>query len=196
MRSDALPLSDPYPVGTTIITWSASDSSGNTATCEQTVVVTATGPRVIKQSILDELNALLPSVTVKKDRDKLADGIKHLQNSLKPVYWVDDAHLVEPGAYKVFDEEKTTVTRLRELKTNNSGLSATQLQDWIDLLVLADRTLALIAIDDAIAANGNAAKIAKAQDELNKGYQDTVANQPEKAIDHYKNSWKNAVAAY
>jgi hypothetical protein len=44
-RSDGKPLTDPYPAGTTTITWKATDSSGNTATCTQTVTVTdATNP--------------------------------------------------------------------------------------------------------------------------------------------------------
>ena len=39
-RSDALDLTAPYPVGATVITWTASDQSGNTASCAQTVTVT------------------------------------------------------------------------------------------------------------------------------------------------------------
>ena len=38
-RSDGKALSDPYPVGTTTITWTATDSSGNTSTCTQQVTV-------------------------------------------------------------------------------------------------------------------------------------------------------------
>src|SRR5204863_1781549 len=40
-RSDGLPLTDPYPAGTTTITWTATNSSG-TATCQQTVTVSDT----------------------------------------------------------------------------------------------------------------------------------------------------------
>jgi hypothetical protein len=38
-RSDGQPLSAPYPVGTTTITWTASDGAGNTSTATQTVTV-------------------------------------------------------------------------------------------------------------------------------------------------------------
>ena len=34
------PVDDQYPVGTTIVTWTVTDIHGNTATCEQTVIVT------------------------------------------------------------------------------------------------------------------------------------------------------------
>ena len=40
VRSDALSLSDPYPIGTTTITWTATDQAGNTsASCEQQIIV-------------------------------------------------------------------------------------------------------------------------------------------------------------
>src|SRR5256886_2532237 len=38
-RSDTQALSDPYPTGTTTITWKATDTSGNFQTCTQTVTV-------------------------------------------------------------------------------------------------------------------------------------------------------------
>jgi uncharacterized repeat protein (TIGR01451 family) len=44
-RSDAQPLNAPYPVGTTTITWTATDAAGNSASCQQTVTVAdATAP--------------------------------------------------------------------------------------------------------------------------------------------------------
>ncbi|MDX6612477.1 MAG: hypothetical protein QOD75_1663, partial [Blastocatellia bacterium] len=46
-RSDGKPLSDPYPGGVTVITWTATDSSGNQSTCVQTVTVTDTQAPVI-----------------------------------------------------------------------------------------------------------------------------------------------------
>ncbi|HOP79450.1 MAG TPA: HYR domain-containing protein, partial [Armatimonadota bacterium] len=39
VRDDGKDLDDPYPVGTTKITWTATDKVGNTSTAEQTVVV-------------------------------------------------------------------------------------------------------------------------------------------------------------
>lgn len=38
-RSDDKPLSEPFPVGTTSIVWTATDSAGRTASCTQTVTV-------------------------------------------------------------------------------------------------------------------------------------------------------------
>jgi uncharacterized repeat protein (TIGR01451 family) len=41
-RSDGLALGAPYPVGTTTITWTARDASGNQASCTQTITVNDT----------------------------------------------------------------------------------------------------------------------------------------------------------
>ncbi len=40
-RTDERPVTDPYPIGTTTITWSATDEFGRQATCVQTIVVTS-----------------------------------------------------------------------------------------------------------------------------------------------------------
>jgi uncharacterized repeat protein (TIGR01451 family) len=40
VRSDGQPLTDPFPGGTTIITWTATDSLGRKVSCQQTVTVT------------------------------------------------------------------------------------------------------------------------------------------------------------
>ena len=40
-RSDARPVGDPYPIGVTTITWTATDQYGTSASCNQTVTVTS-----------------------------------------------------------------------------------------------------------------------------------------------------------
>ena len=42
VRSDAMPLSDPYPKGVTTITWTATDDAGNSVSCTQTITVNDT----------------------------------------------------------------------------------------------------------------------------------------------------------
>ncbi len=44
IRSDSQPLNAPYPLGTTTITWRATDAAGNQSTCQQTVMVTNPAP--------------------------------------------------------------------------------------------------------------------------------------------------------
>jgi len=52
-RSDAQPLNAPYPVGTTTITWTATDASGNKATCPQTITVKDVEAPVITASAVE-----------------------------------------------------------------------------------------------------------------------------------------------
>lgn len=47
VRSDSLPLSDPYPTGVTTITWTATDDCGNFSQCFQTVTVNAYNTMVV-----------------------------------------------------------------------------------------------------------------------------------------------------
>ncbi len=46
-RSDNKPITDPFPVGTVTITWTATDSSGNSSYCIQTVIVADNEPPAI-----------------------------------------------------------------------------------------------------------------------------------------------------
>jgi hypothetical protein len=41
LRSDSQPLASPFPLGTTTITWTATDAAGNSASATQTITVTA-----------------------------------------------------------------------------------------------------------------------------------------------------------
>ncbi|MEP6920701.1 MAG: HYR domain-containing protein [bacterium] len=50
-RSDGQPLNAPYPVGTTTITWKATDASNNMASCQQTIMVNDVEPPVITASV-------------------------------------------------------------------------------------------------------------------------------------------------
>jgi hypothetical protein len=51
VRSDGLALNAPYPVGTTTITWTATDASNNTDTCNQTITVNDIEPPVITAAV-------------------------------------------------------------------------------------------------------------------------------------------------
>lgn len=46
VRSDALDLGDPYPLGTTVIVWTAADIVGNTSSCQQNVLISDIEPPV------------------------------------------------------------------------------------------------------------------------------------------------------
>ncbi|REJ81428.1 MAG: HYR domain-containing protein, partial [Bacteroidetes bacterium] len=53
VRSDALALNANYPVGVTTITWTATDLSGNSSTCVQTIRVRDNQPPVVNNCIVE-----------------------------------------------------------------------------------------------------------------------------------------------
>jgi hypothetical protein len=69
VRGDGKPLTDPYPVGMTLITWTATNARGQTASCEQRVTVRdAEAPQItglaVDKSHLWPANRKLVLVTV------------------------------------------------------------------------------------------------------------------------------------
>ena len=66
----------------------------------------------------------------------------------------------------------------------------------ISSLLGADQLLAQTAINDAIAAHGNAAKIAEAQTEMVNAATSIASHDYSGAIDHYKTAWQKAEDAF
>lgn len=182
------------PIGTTNVIVTATDAAGNKATCA--FPVTVLGPRGIKQNVLTEMTAQRAIVTDKQDGEKLDHAIKNLTESLDPSLWIDQSHLDPKRGEKVFQEEKDAVNNLRVLFENKkSTFPKAVLQGWINRIVNADRILAVVAINNAIAAQGDPKKIAEASDELARGDRDAAAAKFESAIEHYRNAWKHAQEA-
>ncbi len=157
----------------------------------------ADGPRGCKQAVLADLTALRASISNRKDKATLADAIDHLTKSVSSDRWIDASH-PKSGAKGegVFNEEKPVVMDLRDLRmSNGSGIAPTLMQAYIDRLLAADRVIATIAISDAVARHGNAGKISMANTDLGKGDVEAGKDHPDKAIDQYKNAWKDAGAA-
>ncbi|MCJ7457028.1 right-handed parallel beta-helix repeat-containing protein [Candidatus Bathyarchaeota archaeon] len=168
------------------------DDLGRQATA--TTTVTVVSANTLKQDVLGDLTALRETVSDKEDGKKLDEAIKHLTKSLDPELWVDATHLKAKHGDKVFQEEKDAVVKLLELiKDKKSNVDKAKLQDFINRLVEADKLLALVAIEDAVAASGDAKKIDKANDELGKGDARVADGHFTDAIEHYRNAWKHAI---
>jgi hypothetical protein len=144
----------------------------------------------LKQDVLAQANVLLAAST-KPDADKLKDVVKALNDSLDSSLWVDGNHVDPKHGNQVFDKEKQAVQKLVEL-LKKSSIPAATLQSMIDTLEHADRVLAELAVSDAVAAGGDAKKIADAQGELGKAADALAAGDFPQAIDHYKNAWQKA----
>jgi len=132
-------------------------------------------------------------MTDKDDAHKLDDAIKSLSDSLAPALWIDALHLQAKTGDQDFDEEKQTVIKLIDLAIHkHSSVSGDELLALSDRIASADRQLAQIAINDAIAAHGDTNEIDQANKQLAKGDQDTASSKPQ-GIDDYREAWKHAV---
>jgi hypothetical protein len=137
------------------------------------------------------LRELLVTIQNKQDARKLREAIEHLDKAVEPSLWLDDNRLDPKHGEKVFDETKDAVNKLQELLKNGVTVQA-----FIDSLVGEDMLLAQGALNDAIAAHGNAMFIAKAWDQIAKAQQETgKANYAEVAIQYYRGAWKEAQKA-
>lgn len=164
-------------VGTTTVNYTAKDKAGNTATTSCNYQVST--PNQVKQQVLADLQALLPSLA-KPASDKVKSAITHIQKSLDPKYWVDGLHLTKDGK-PVFDEEKKAVHDLEDVNPPIAAVSAA-----INALVADDRALATVAIAESTKKPSD---IQKANDEIAKGDADRNAGKFEEAVGHYKNAW-------
>jgi hypothetical protein len=82
-RNDGKPLNAPYPIGQTIITWTATDKAGNTTTAQQTVTVTdnesptLSYPSTINLCYNTGNQYTLPNITVSDNA-----GVQNVQYSI------------------------------------------------------------------------------------------------------------------
>ena len=179
-----------FPLGVTTVTVTATDPAGHSSTCS--FVVTVLGPRSDKRGILNDLIALRATVTDEQDGKKLDQAIDHLSRSLEPSLWVDESHLEPKHGDRVFSEEKDVVAKLQDLQEDKkSPLSDALLQGFIDRIVRVDRLLANIAIDDAVAAGGDAKSISRAREELAEGDARADSGKYSNAIEHYRKAWSH-----
>ena len=146
----------------------------------------------LKQDVIAELDTLNPQ------SKHVAKGIKkakkHIEKSLESKRWLDETHLHPKHGKKVFYEEKKAVKDIRKL-CKKGDFPDELCERLIGMLVEADSILARVAIDDAIAANGNPKEIEKAEKEMAKAEKDKEKGKYDKAIDHYKKAWQHAIKA-
>jgi hypothetical protein len=157
------------------------------------------GPRAIYQEVLNDVTALGEKTNDKRDREKLNKAITHLIAALDRQLSTDAFHLQRKGGTRVFDEAKDAVNLLLDLTKNKQGsLPDITTQAFVNALVNANRQLADIAINEAVAARGAQRRINEANEELKRGDRDLAPHLPAKfksAIDHYREAWKHSINA-
>jgi hypothetical protein len=182
-----------FPIGTTLVTCVATDVSSNAASCS--FEATVLGALSIKTAVLEEMEAL-KSATQGDRRPALNKAISRLRRSIAANRWLDETHLKRSKAGGVFWNEAAAVRHLKRLLgAERDGIPDGTLQQWIDRLVIADRTLADLAIAEAIEAGVEPKKIRLTSGELSAG--DLAGNRRHsvQAILLYRDAWRTAVRA-
>ena len=208
-----------FPIGTTTVSCSATDSVGNLATC--VFPVTVLGARGVKSNVLAQLVFLRGTATNRFDCGELDEAIEDLIDALgldtagAPPWvrqahriphcgghhrhpgaplWIDETHLDRRNGEWVFIHEQDAVKELVEIiKHRMSQIPNATAQNLIERLVRADRLLAVVSIQDAARAGVNPKKLAEALEEMAKGDQAAAKGSPDQAIQHYRNAWEHAV---
>ncbi len=187
-----------FPIGSTAVTWTAADPSGNGATCRSTVVVV--GALGVKGDVLADLKAVragLPRGAVRTGLD-VAAGL--LQASVDARLWMDQTHLRPATGDSAFVLERDSVATLLAVsqvvrKAGDVPVPASTLAAFIGRITRSDRLLAQVAIEDATARHGRASDIARARANLADGDVEASQDRAYRAIDDYREAWALAQKA-
>ena len=164
--------------------------------------------RELKIGALDTLLAALPTGDSEADH-RIDKAIESIVDSLDSSFWIDGRHI---SSKKVFDEEKKAVKELAKA-LDGGGLTPeveATIAGVIDQLLSADRILATVAVEEAIAAADAAGcfgvdpdedcqdvikEIVKAADRLVEAEAEIAAGDLDKAIDRFRKAWERALKA-
>jgi|GEM_PF-666646 len=127
---------------------------------------------------------------------QLDKAIAALHEAADPAWWTDANHLLRYKGRYVFDREQEAVKILvRLIQDATHPIAPDVLQSCVDRLVAADRLLASVAIEDAMASGGPPNRIQEAQRQLANGDQAAARGDPVGALGYYKYAWDRAVNA-
>ncbi len=171
------------------------DDTGSTS---DSLITTVLGAQDLK-------NRAISFLTPYESEKKIEKSIKEINKSFEPKLWLSDVYLDVKHGKKVFDHEKHAVKELQKIlkdgeKKGIDPVLKQKAQDSIDLLVNADRVLAITIMLDASSATTDDTKKQNKIDKENvkstkefvkaDGYRDE--GKFDKAIDHYKKAWQHA----
>lgn len=196
------------------------------ATIPVTLERGAGGPRAAKESALATLEELKAEVAAgaytlgdrEEARAKLAHAIEELQESLDPEFWQKDEfgtisqdRLDPEEGHHVFHEERESAQKifdaLRQGEVSDTELTA-ELLAIVDTLVLADRRLAEVALEDAQAAGADPEEFLEAREHFVEGDEllEAAANETDlrviaallyTAMDGaYRHAWEEALDSF
>ena len=182
-----------FPIGTTPVLCTATDRSGNSASC--TFQVTVLGARGVKQNVLGDLKALQANPARGRDDERRTFdlAVRFLAASLNSRFWADETHLQPSAGNLAISEEALTVQQLEELMRSRRGPAPTDaLHGFIQRVVKSDRLLAVVSVEDATRSGAKPRRIQQAWLEVSKGDAHASAGHYSEAIEHYGNAWQSS----
>jgi Calcineurin-like phosphoesterase len=154
---------------------------------DQGSVSCADNHRDVLDSIAADLEAAAPTLTGKA-RDKASEAAAELNKALlNDKLWTDDGSLSDQDGAEVFNAMKRAVEDLLAVTPR-----PTVLTNAIAALVELSQTIAQERLDEAVALNGDAGKIAEAREAMNRAAAKLATGEPNKAIEEYKRTWEKA----
>ncbi|MCB0996675.1 MAG: hypothetical protein KDB21_16390, partial [Acidimicrobiales bacterium] len=172
---------DTSTVGSYTFTVTGIDGDGNTTAVTHGYDVVFPPAAEIKQSVIDEIAAQLPSAS-KKDRKILEKAIERIEQSLTAAWWLDDDTLDPDDGKRVFDRERQAIQELMKVKNWDRA------EELAVVLTDVDRRFA----ENAIAAAGPSCDTAEALAKLARGDDRYDDEDYAKAVSEYRKAWAAA----
>ncbi len=151
---------------------------------------TTISPRLATESTATALLQIAQDADAKTGKT-LRKAIDALNASLEPGLWLGDERLTAKSGSKVFDLYHNAIKELTKKELSGSA----EIGPLTEAIVDAARMLAQTAVDDAVAAGGNAKDVGAAQAALTKGDAAMAGGKFEQALDSYKTAWEKAQKA-
>ena len=151
------------------------------------------GARGVLSNLLTELTALRETETEEKQQRRLDDALERLNDTLMPGRFLDETHVARREGSKVFRQHQRAVRKLvLWMKRERDPELDDRMRNFIERLLRADRLLASVAIQDAVDAEGNATRIARARVDLAKGDLAALRGREAQAIALHRSAWQHA----
>lgn len=147
-------------------------------------------PRTHLEEVRGDVAALIPTGSDFADR-KLEGALSSFEGGLHPRNWTSNYYLDAQRGNKVFDELKQAIKKLEDAARNSTD-SAPAIEAIISELGHISQNLAQLAIDLAIASDGNDRDLDKAIRDIERAAGYLVDGKITKAVDAARQAWQSA----
>ncbi|MEI6083253.1 MAG: HYR domain-containing protein [Verrucomicrobiota bacterium] len=183
-----------FPAGSTPVTVTAFDLAGNQTLCRFNITVRT--PLGLMEGAYIDAQALAINVIGVSNIKQYDKGLASLLAALGDNQWQGELHLNPSSGKKALSSaRKAAQTFVKLSKRTDTGVSAGQWLAVANKISDSARSVAAIAISDAVKAGGDAKQIASANQSLASGDAAAASGAPDKAIQEYTKAWQGGIKA-